>query len=750
MRIFPFALGLLCLTSALRAQGTAADYERADKLRARLGGLVENTVSSPNWLGKGERFWITVDRGNRGFDHALIETATGARRPLFDADALARALSSKTGRTLTAARLRLERLAVDDDLGIHFAVGKEGFRWSDDGGLTPTEPPPTPDSGRGRRGWRQDRGLRDNVRERRGARSPDGKFEAFVRDHDAWVRDENGTERRLSADGSAGDSYGNEFHWSPTSDRLVVFRTRAGETRTVHMVESSPRDQVQPKLKDLVYAKPGDALPQRRPKLFDPIGGQEIPIDEALFPNPWSTSDLRWDADGARFTFIYNQRGHEVFRVVAIDAETGASQALIDEQPATFFDYNHKAFVWWLSNSDQVLWMSERSGFNHIHVHDAATGAEVRDLTPGSLVVRSVEHVDEEGGFLIARVMGHDPAQDPYHQHFARVALDGSGVTLLTEGDGTHTIAWSPDRTHFVDTWSRVDHPPVVELRRTSDGTLVTTIERADASQLATAGWQEPERFVAKGRDGESDIWGVIWKPTTFDPARRYPVIESIYAGPHDHHVPKSFHSYRGEMAMAELGFILVKIDGMGTNWRSKAFHDVAWKNLGDAGFPDRIAWMRAAAADRPWMDLDRVGIYGGSAGGQNALRAVLAHGDFYDAAAADCGCHDNRMDKVWWNELWMGYPVGPHYEEQSNVTQAHRLTGDLLLTVGELDENVDPASTMQVVNALIRADKDFELIVFPGGGHGAGGSPYGQRRRRDFFVRSLLGAEPRSRTVAK
>ena len=188
----------------------------------------------------------------------------------------------------------------------------------------------------------------------------------------------------------------------------------------------------------------------------------------------------------------------------------------------------------------------------------------------------------------------------------------------------------------------------------------------------------------------------------------------------------------------------------MGTNWRSKAFHDVAWKNLGDAGFPDRIAWMRAAAADRPWMDLDRVGIYGGSAGGQNALRAVLAHGDFYDAAAADCGCHDNRMDKVWWNELWMGYPVGPHYEEQSNVTQAHRLTGDLLLTVGELDENVDPASTMQVVNALIRADKDFELIVFPGGGHGAGGSPYGQRRRRDFFVRSLLGAEPRSRTVAK
>ncbi|MDA0374064.1 MAG: prolyl oligopeptidase family serine peptidase, partial [Planctomycetota bacterium] len=329
-------------------------------------------------------------------------------------------------------------------------------------------------------------------------------------------------------------------------------------------------------------------------------------------------------------------------------------------------------------------------------------------------------------------------------QHFARVALDGSGMTLLTAGDGTHTASWSPDRTHFVDTWSRVDHPPVVELRRTADGALVTTIERVDATALAAAGWQMPERFVAKGRDGETDIWGVIWRPTTFDPDRRYPVIESIYAGPHDHHVPKTFQPHRGEMAMAELGFVLIKIDGMGTNWRSKAFHDVAWKNLGDGGFPDRIAWMRAAAEQRPWMDLERVGIYGGSAGGQNALRAVLAHGDFYDAAAADCGCHDNRMDKVWWNELWMGWPIGPHYEEQSNVTQAHRLTGDLLLTVGELDDNVDPASTMQVVDALIRADKDFELIVFPGGGHGAGGSAYGQRRRRDFFVRSLLGVTPR------
>ena len=254
-----------------------------------------------------------------------------------------------------------------------------------------------------------------------------------------------------------------------------------------------------------------------------------------------------------------------------------------------------------------------------------------------------------------------------------------------------------------------------------------------------------PERFAAKGRDGTTDIYGVLYRPTTFDEEKTYPVIERIYAGPQGAFVPKRFSTWHGEaQALAELGFIVVQIDGMGTNWRSKAFHDVCWKNLGDSGFPDRILWHKAAAATRPQMDLSRVGIFGGSAGGQSALRAVLAHGDFYQAASADCGCHDNRMDKIWWNELWMSWPVGPWYQEQSNVTQAGRLSGKLLLIVGELDRNVDPASTMQVVDALVRADKDFELLIIPGAGHGAAGTAYGTRRQRDFFVRHLLGVEPR------
>ena len=287
----------------------------------------------------------------------------------------------------------------------------------------------------------------------------------------------------------------------------------------------------------------------------------------------------------------------------------------------------------------------------------------------------------------------------------------------------------------------------MVEVRDGSTGKLVVAVERADDSALRSAGWAPPERFVSKARDGKTDIFGVIFRPMNFDPGKKYPVIEAIYAGPQGAFVPKAFAPPSRTQALAELGFIVVQIDGMGTNWRSKAFHDVCWKNLGDAGFPDRILWMQAAAAKYPSLDLTRVGVYGGSAGGQNALGAVLFHPEFYKAAAADCGCHDNRMDKVWWNEAWMGWPIGPHYAEQSNVvTNAHKLRGALLLTVGELDHNVDPASTMQVVNALIKANREFDLVVFPGADHGAGSAAYGTRKLRDFFVKNLLKVEPPSR----
>jgi dipeptidyl aminopeptidase/acylaminoacyl peptidase len=370
-------------------------------------------------------------------------------------------------------------------------------------------------------------------------------------------------------------------------------------------------------------------------------------------------------------------------------------------------------------------------------------------ITRGPWVVRGVDSVDVANRQIWFRAAGMNRDQDPYFVHYYRVNFDGTGLVAYTEADGTHTVSWSPDRQYYVDMYSRVDLPTVLELRRSSDRQAMATLAEGDMTAQLATGWRPPEVFVAKGRDGETDIWGIIVRPVNFDPARKYPVIEQIYAGPQGSFVPKSWSSFSGLQALAELGFIVVQIDGMGTNNRSKAFHDVAWKNLGDAGFPDRILWHEAVAAQDPAYDITRVGLYGGSAGGQNAAGGVLFHGDFYKVAIAAAGCHDNRMDKIWWNEHWMG-EIGPHYEASSNVVNAHRLTGKLMLLVGEFDTNVDPSSTIQVVNALIAAGKTFDLVINPGGGHGVGG-PYFTNMRYDFFVRHLLGVEPpdRNQSVA-
>jgi dipeptidyl aminopeptidase/acylaminoacyl peptidase len=326
--------------------------------------------------------------------------------------------------------------------------------------------------------------------------------------------------------------------------------------------------------------------------------------------------------------------------------------------------------------------------------------------------------------------------------HCFRINFDGTGLVALTEADSTHFVQYSPDYKFYIDAYSRVDMPPIYQLKKSSDGSLVMELEKADANALLAAGWKVPEPFVAMSRDDRFEIWGVIYRPTQLDPNKKYPVIEDIYAGPQGSFVPKSWRSFYYQQALAELGFIVVQIDGMGTSNRCRDFHHFCWHNLGDAGLPDRIKWMKKAAEKYPYMDITRVGVYGTSAGAQSATGALLFHPEFYKVGVSSCGCHDNRMDKLWWNELWMGYPVGPHYAAQSNVTNANKLQGRLLLIVGEMDHNVDPSSTMQVVNALIKAKKDFELLVVPGMDHSNGGE-YGERKRRDFFVKYLLGQEP-------
>jgi dipeptidyl aminopeptidase/acylaminoacyl peptidase len=610
--------------------------------------------------------------------------------------------------------------------------------------------------------------------------SPDGKWRALVRDANVFVREiASEKETQLSHDGGPNKDY-QRLEWSPDSRTLVAFRVEPGEEKDVFLVESSPRGGGRAVLHQRPYALPGDKFASHELNLFHLSLSREANKDKESDPElrwaaikphveriDFGSPRLRFDAEGRRFTYTKIDRGHQRYRVIEVDAETGQTRNVIDEQTDTFIWTAHTedldvGLVTWLEKSSEIVYVSEVDGWRHLYLIDSAIplaetspeNPEVasqgkrlfapglkNQITKGPFVVRGVDLLDEDARQIWFRASGLNPDQDPYFIHHCRVNFDGSGFVQLTQGNGDHSIQYSPDRKFLIDTYSRVDLPPVHELRRVEDGGLVCRLEEADITELEESGWKPPEVFVAKGRDGITDIWGLIFRPRDFESDRKYPVIEDIYAGPQGSFVPKRFSPDSRYRSLTDLGFVVVKIDGMGTANRSKAFHDMCWHNLKDAGFPDRILWMKAAGAKYPSMDLSRVGVYGGSAGGQNAAAAVLFHSEFYKAAVAGCGCHDNRMDKASWNEQWMGYPVGKQYSECSNIENARRLEGKLLLIVGEMDRNVPPESTMRFADALIKSDKDFDLLVVPGAGHGMGGA-YGQRRMHQFFVRHLIGDE--------
>lgn len=779
MRLPAILFALLAPLVCALAQGTKADYERAHSLDSRTQNKVFRTKVSPHWLPDGNGFWYRIETAPEIHELVWVDAQRGTRTVVTDASQIPGAQISERMEDLiephpsrngggeteldftnkTPGTVQLIWItpagARQPYGGVKPGATREqhtyaGHVWAVEDGTGNLLGVFEAGNGGGEAVIDGVRRERKPPKENGGVQRIDGPkaepaWRPFLRDFNVWMKSAStGEEVQLSHDGSGADAYREPLWVSPDGERLAAMQVQPAQEHKVSLVESSPADQVQPRLLSYNYLKPGDQIEHPRPRLFDLTQRRQIPVKDDLFPNPWSITDLRWMPDGQRFAFVYNQRGHQTMRVIAVDATTGESHSLVEETSPTFIDYSQKTYLKWLDRTNELIWASERDGWNHLWLYDTQSGQVKNQITRGDWVVREVLRVDEERREIWFKALGIRSEHDPYYVHLARVNFDGTGLVTLTEGDGVHQCDFSPDLRYFIDSWSRVDQPPVTELRQSEDGRLVCVLEKAEATALTVAGWRTPERFSAKGRDGKTDIYGVIYRPGNFDPAKKYPVIERIYAGPHGFFVPKEWGREIQPHALAELGFIVVQIDGMGTNWRSRAFHDVCWKNLADAGLPDRIAWMKAAAAQHPEMDLLRVGIYGGSAGGQSALAALLYHGDFYRAAVADCGCHDNRMDKIWWNEAWMGWPIGPEYAANSNVVNAKKLTGKLLLTVGELDHNVDPASTMQVVDALIKADKDFELLIVPGHDHGAGETSYAARRREDFFVRNLLGVEPR------
>jgi dipeptidyl aminopeptidase/acylaminoacyl peptidase len=780
-RLFAAAVLFALFAGNLGAQGTPADYDRALSLARRTDNKIFRTSVEPHWLPGDRSFWYRVQTGADAWEYVLVDATTGKITRAANAKSLnlptSAPLSTSTQtqieihpsrETGDATRIRfinrmtepVELFWIDTGGGrqsygrvapneTHEQNTYAGHVWlvTDAGGNplgvfeASAEGLEIIVDGRGKKAAEQPVRARRNSDE-----SPDGKWRVQFRNHNVvLVETASGNVTELTHDGSADLPYRGPAVWSPDSQSCVVHAVTVVPRHIVTVVNTSPRDQLQPKLETYDYFKPGDELPCVQPFLIRVADKKVLPVPNDLFPNnftPDGEVDFRWSPRGDEFYFDYNQRGHQLYRILAVNATNGAVRTVVEERSKTFIDYETKTWREWLDDSGELLWMSERDGWAHLWLYDVATGAVKNQVTRGDWVVHEVLKVDAAKRQIWFLAGGVRAGEDPYHEQLCRVNFDGSGFVQLTQGDGNHTVEFSPDEEYFIAKYSRADLPTVTELRRSDDGKLICELERADASPLLKSGWTLPERFIAKGRDGKTDIYGVIIKPSNFDPKKKYPVVEEVYAGPQDSFAPESFGRLLRQHTIAELGFIVVQADGMGTDNRGKKFHDVCWKNLKDAGFPDRIAWIKAAAKTRPWMDLARVGIYGGSAGGQNAMRALLDYHNFYKVAVADCGCHDNRMDKVWWNEQWMGWPVDDAYLKSSNVADAHKLQGKLLLMVGELDHNVDPASTMQVVNALEKANKDFEMLVITGSDHGAAETPYGSKRRMEFLVRNLLSGE--------
>ncbi len=781
-RIIPLCLfAIVFISSAICGAQEEAPQARAQRLRDER---VKNGVITPHWFAEGKKFWYRKELHEGRHEFIVVDAAARSRMPAFDHAKLAENLAKATESVIKPLELPLEALEFAADKNV-IRFSAKGTRWECDLGSyaivkTDAPAPPTtesqneaaPGGRRPGRGSGQGRGQRGGFGDQ--PKSPDGNWTAFIKDFNLFVRNKEGKEIALTSDGKERLAYGLP-RWSPDSKSLAAWRIEPGDKGLVHLVTSSPREGGRATLQSREYPLPGDKVTAYEPYLFKvkadaplgeaPFTSLKIETDKVDFGFPFA----RWRDDSKTFRYTQVDRGHQRYRLIEVSAETGKARNIIDERTDTFIWTMHTETLGLqllspLEKTNEYIYVSEVDGWRHLYLIDGSTPPEgdapavasggkqlfaklKNQITKGDFVVRGIDRIDEETRQIWFHASGKNLGEDPYFVHYYRVNFDGTNLVALTEGGGHHSIVYSPNREFLIDSYSRVDSAPSHYLRRTSDGSLITKIEEADITGLTKAQFRAPEVFVAKGRDGQTDIWGVIQRPKDFDPNIKYPIIEDIYAGPQSAFVPKTFSSFNRWADLTDLGFVVVKIDGMGTAFRSKAFHDVCFKNLKDAGFPDRIAWMKAAAERFPWLDISRVGVYGTSAGGQNAGGAVLFHPEFYKVAAASCGCHDNRMDKSSWNEQWMGFPVGPQYAESSNIDNANRLQGKLHLMVGELDTNVPPESTMRFVDALIKANKDFELLVVPGAGHSNGGA-YGVRRRNDFFVRHLMNREPPDRNA--
>lgn len=732
---------------------SAADYARAEKFMSyNTAPLVLHGSVRPTWLA-GDRFWYRNTTAE-GSEIVLVDPGRGTRGPAFDHAAVARALSQAAGTSHEASRLLFERFEFSgDERAISFEL--KGRRWTCD-----VAGKSCADTGAAGRGAGRPEEL-----------SPDGKRAVFIRDWNLWVREiATGKETQLTADGVPDFGYATDnagwrrsdrpiVLWSPDSRRIATFQQDQRQVGEMYLVDTRVGH---PQLQAWKYPLPGDEIVTVIHRVVIDLDGPKT-IRLQMEPDQHRSSlcddlvcrgsewaDVQWSPDGSQLAFVSTSRDHKQERLRVADAATGAVREVLEETVATFYESGNGRVNWrYLPASGEVIWFSERDDWGHLYLYDLATGRLKNRITSGEWNVTQLLRVDEQNRVLYFLAVGREKGRDPYFSHFYRIGFDGRDLRLLTPEDGNHEISLSPSGRYFVDNYSKPDVPPVSVLRD-AEGRPLLALEKADIARLVAAGWKPPIPFTVKARDGVTDLYGLMYRPTNFDPARKYPIVNHIYPGPQTGSVgSRSFAPSRGDaQALAELGFIVVEIDGMGTPWRSKKFHEAYYGDMGDNTLPDQVAGMKELARRYPWIDIERAGIYGHSGGGYAAAGAMFRYPDFFKVGVSQAGNHDNRCYEDDWGEKWQGLlrrnPDGTdNYESQANQNFAGNMKGKLLLAHGTMDSNVPPYNTLLLVDALIKANKDFDLLLLPNRGHGFGNEPYMVRRRWDYFVRHLLGAEP-------
>ena len=758
--LFFIASSIILSTSAQDAL-TAKDYQNAENLLGyNTQKLVDRGNVSPNWL-PGDKFWYRVLTPT-GSEFILVDPAKGTKTAAFDHEKLAKALSSASGRSFTASMLPFQSMNYSPDgKAIIFNADRKQWKYDLASGAITGD---TANNANMQRGQGGSRGRNIEVL------SPDKTKAVFIKDHNLWVKDTKTNEQRqLTTDGVKDFGYATDnagwtgsdgaiVRWSPDSKKIATFKQ---DQRDVGEMYLTTTNVGHPTLKAWKYPLPGD-------KDIPMIHRCVINVDEPkvimlnIPPDPHRASlsddisssgtfdDIDWNPDGSEHAFLSTSRDHKQSRMRIANALTGEVRDVFEETVATQYESGQGTINWrYLPKTKEFIWYSERDDWGHLYLYDASTGKLKNQITKGNWVVIRLIKVDEKNRQVYFIACGTQP-ENPYFAQFYKIGFDGKNLTLLSPGGGTHNISLSPSENYFIDSYSKPDVPSITVLREIN-GKQITELEKTDISRLKAAGWKPPTPFSVKSHDGKDDIYGIMFTPTNLDPKRKYPVVDYIYPGPQGGSVGSwGFSAARTDhQALAELGFVVVLIEGTGNPDRSKSFHDKYWPDMSTNTLPDQVAGIRQLAQRYSYIDTTKVGIWGHSGGGFATAAAMFRYPDFFKVGISESGNHDNRNYEDDWGERYIGLltksPDGKdNYEAQANQTYAKNLKGKLMLAHGLMDNNVPPYNTYLVIEALTKANKDYDLVVFPNAAHGFGTySPYMMRRRWDYFVKNLLGKEP-------